>query len=443
MTDLHFSFEWEDPAGAAGPELAATWARLEVAVGGEPVTRVFDSRSKTVRIGVYVPLYPIAEWIASNWWRLLNETPMPSRHSAVSYREAHDLSLAGEGFALPRLSIEPSGESVRLEWQAYAHEMAGVEFINQGSTTVGRSQVEEALSTFVESVIQRLEALGQEGTVLSEEWASIQGADEEEEAFCKAIAQMGVDPYAADQQTSDAVLRTADRLPGEMIAEFFSVAEASEIDTDLRSVLNALDTARRNKASIRRLSELRGRYSQQPRTLQRPWETGYSVAKAFRDQAGLDGKPLQSLSSIGEALNLEVKDLESVLRSSRSFLRQIQAVVGYNGRSTPVFVIPDKVESARRFTFCRGLYEVLASTDASPALVTRARTDRQKENRAFAAELLLPSHALRERVKGGDIGLEEMEEIARDYAVSVAVVYYQTVNHGIARPMVSPEFAGW
>ena len=70
MPTLDFEIDWVDAEGIRGPELAATWAALCIRIGDSVITRVLDARAKTVREFVYVPLYPLAEWLATNWWFL-------------------------------------------------------------------------------------------------------------------------------------------------------------------------------------------------------------------------------------------------------------------------------------------------------------------------------------------------------------------------------------
>ena len=70
MPKLSFKIDWVDAEGISGPELSATWASLEIRAGDSIITRVLDTRAKTVRDFVYVPLYPLAEWLATNWWFL-------------------------------------------------------------------------------------------------------------------------------------------------------------------------------------------------------------------------------------------------------------------------------------------------------------------------------------------------------------------------------------
>jgi len=73
MASISFDIDWQDSEGLQGAELAATFASLRIDVEGETLTQVFDTRARTIRSHVFVPLYPIAEWLASNWWFLLFE----------------------------------------------------------------------------------------------------------------------------------------------------------------------------------------------------------------------------------------------------------------------------------------------------------------------------------------------------------------------------------
>ena len=55
MERLVFEIEWLDGDGIRGPELAATFARFEVRVGDEVLTRAFDRESNAVRDHLLVP----------------------------------------------------------------------------------------------------------------------------------------------------------------------------------------------------------------------------------------------------------------------------------------------------------------------------------------------------------------------------------------------------
>ena len=56
MSNLRFDFEWQDPAGARGEELRATWASLSILIDDVPVTELQDEQTKSVRTARFPPV---------------------------------------------------------------------------------------------------------------------------------------------------------------------------------------------------------------------------------------------------------------------------------------------------------------------------------------------------------------------------------------------------
>lgn len=102
---LRLGFQWE-AAGNDNAESYHTMARLSLAVNGYSLTRNEDSWSRTVKGDVLVSLYPLAVWFASSWWRLLHE-PHPGKgvRPSVSWRMAHELAAANQGYVWPTVKI--------------------------------------------------------------------------------------------------------------------------------------------------------------------------------------------------------------------------------------------------------------------------------------------------------------------------------------------------
>jgi hypothetical protein len=128
--------------------------------------------------------------------------------------------------------------------------------------------------------------------------------------------------------------------------------------------------------------------------------------------------------------------LEKHIWTARDLLT-VDGLVVLDREERPGFAVKATADGARRFTFCRELFEYLATPGAAPAIVTRGATHRQRRNRAFAAELLLPSAALRDRFPDGRATLEEANRVADEFAVSWAVLNHQLENHRIAEVMPS------
>ena len=215
MPELSFDIDWVDAEGINGPELSATWASLRIRAGDSIVTRVLDGRAKTVRDFVYVPLYPLAEWLATNWWFLTHEMENPAKEGNPEFHRRHALRAGREGYAYPDLEMVTSGARTRWSGSAIACDGAASSFWIRGETWVDSDTFRDACADLVDQVIRRLAAFDVNGTLLQDEWKEIQSADDEEAQFCRAAAGLGWDPYDLDEEKRSWVLDLAERLnPG-------------------------------------------------------------------------------------------------------------------------------------------------------------------------------------------------------------------------------------
>ena len=66
-------------------------------------------------------------------------------------------------------------------------------------------------------------------------------------------------------------------------------------------------------------------------------------------------------------------------------------------------------------------------------LLTKASSERQQRNRAFAAEFLAPSRGVMKKVSGPVVDAEDIDKLAVEFGVSSQVIRHQVVNHRIAK----------
>lgn len=276
---LSFDFEWLEGSGVRGPELAATWATLEVKAGDSTVTRVLDRRARTVRDFVFVPLYPLAEWLVTNWWFLTHEMENPLKAGDPGFRRRHALADNREGYALPCLEATPSGNRTRLSWEPDRPPSTTVEFLEGGQTWVDSGEFRESCAALVDRVVGRLTTLGVDDTFLEQE---------------------------------------------------------------------------------------------------------------------CDG------------------------------------AVTHDDAGHPAFALRSLREDNRRFLFCRALAPAM-DWSGSDTLLTKARSEQQQRNRAFAAEFLVPAESLRQRVPHAVVDGHDIDELAATFGVSDWVIRHQLVNHRIAQ----------
>lgn len=436
MTRLEFEIDWVPADGVRGEELAATWAHLVIRLGDVVLTRVLDRRAQTVRDGVYVPAYPLAEWVVTNWWSLLHEVENPERRSDPDFLWRHSTAFARESYAYPDVQIISSESQAMLVWTPEPLQWAEVEFLSQnGQAWISKTELVEPLTGFVNRVVRRLVALGVEGTLLQEEWAVIQEADAEERDFCVTAGALGWDPYALDESSRALILQIHDRVPEAVREEAISVLDPKYFERDLAGIITALETGRTAELPLERLQSIRDRVLATIRlgSHSTPWSAGFALARQTRRHLGLNGQPLPSIADVGNALGEDPAAVEEVTRPRElGSARLVDGVVTMSESGVPGFALRSRNDEARRFHFCRGLASVLISP-TTDSLLTRAGSDRQRLSRAFAAEFLAPSDGLAARVSKSVVDADDLSQIAADFGVSPIVVFHQLNNHNIAR----------
>jgi hypothetical protein len=427
--DFKINFEWEDPMKARGQELRATWARLDILVGDIPITRLIDGKTKSIRNSIYGPLYPVAEWIVMNWWPLLHESEAPHTVRARTYSHRHNLHSASEGFALPNLLLRPSGRMMDLVWAAKRIPATGIEFLESGSDSLPADSVRDEIEGFLVAVIGRLESEDITDTPLQDEWNAIQSMDSDENVFCKFAASLGEDPFSLDNESRERMVELASQIPSDLTDEFIAAIDYGNLADYLRNLNESLKMA---ATSIPPLTipilDLADGLTANQRT---PWENGYQLARDLREKLGLNGHLLADDTALADAIHVEETFLD---RASSADLNPLwsgfDALVAPSNKGEPVFMIGKTRGDSRRYTFCRALYDSLSG--ASSALVSRARTDRQRANRAFAAELLAPSDLLRKRMNQEVADEALVMDLAEEFGVYELVIRHQLKNHHIA-----------
>ena len=429
MTDIKLETEWQDGSGIQGAELASTFAALRLEIRGEIVTKVHDRRAMTVRDSIYVPLYPVAEWIVSNWWFLGHEFGNPAKKGTASFRRRHALGTSTDGYALPRLEIVSSGSRTQIDWGGESSSRTKVDFLGAGHASVAREEFLNACQNLIDRVIRRLVAFDIHDTFLQEEWAAIQGSTTEESDFCKIAAGLGWDPYALDDLRRRQVLQVSAEL-GNLGGEAIPVLDSTNPVGETRAIISALKEAESNHLQLKNLRRL---MRKKPIRSGYPWDVGYALAREVRRGLHLNGQPIPTLESLAGVLN---EDLEVIDHATRPIarldsLRLIDGVVVTHEHERVSIGMRRVGQLGRRFLFCRALGEVIASDGQS--LITRGHTERQQRNRAFAAEFLAPSTTLRQRISNSILSADEVDDLAEEFGVSTQVVIHQLQNHRIAQ----------
>lgn len=430
MSNIQFDFEWQDPAGARGEELRATWASLSIMIDGTPVTRLQDRRTKSVRTGIFLPLFPLAEWFAANWWFMQSELERPDAAYSRHFDRRHNLRWAREGYALPSIRFVTLGDAVEVVWQPLDLPGAAIEFLASGHAVLPGTTFRDAVRDFLDAVVARLDDWGLSKTTLHEEWSAIQDADADEQAFCHAAARLGADPYAADEHVAAAILDVARKIRAELLDDFLSVATVQELSTQSAQLATVSELIAADADMVDALEGVR-KHASPCEQGANSWETGYHYARTLRTR--LNGGMWKSRSLVELAGHLHIDQLDHCVLAGNDGCPFLDALTGPNRRGNPKFLIEKKRPDSRQFAFCRAMFEHLTLPQGCFAAVSRLRTNRQQTNRAFAAEFLAPHSMLKGDLSGATVGEDEIDDLAYEYGVSAFVIRHQIENHGLAR----------
>jgi hypothetical protein len=440
--ELELRWSWLPAPELRAPELAATFAGLEIRIGGSTVTLVEDTESGSARRQVFVPLYPLAEWMAFNWWLLLANTRpatalgrLESRDDLARdrilrrYQGRHGVRGAGDGFHWPDLLILPEGDTTRLVWQADrgVGEQLPVRYLASGEASVDGTSLRTRMTNLIEDVLARLDDRGVGDTPLAQEWVAIRSADKEEASYCHAAASLGLDPYAEAEPYEAGILEAHHALRGtpELLDDFLAAVDPRQLGESLAWVRRAEEEI--EALTARATAGLSRLWSQVDLSLVHgdlaPWEIGWRYARHVRSVLGL-----------GADQRLVVDDLVTELVRPGG-ARGIRAAGGvHDPTGGPIVVVPTRqTPPVRSFLLARALWHIVQRRRWGflRFLVTSAHTSRQRVERAFAAELLAPAEGIRHRLDGDMIaGLEDdvLVDVADGYGVSPLVVRHQIEN---------------
>ena len=463
---IRFHMEWQDAPGVRDTVLARTWCRLVIEADGRLVTEAVHDASDSLRGGIHGSAFPLARWIAENWWFLLNESyRFPARYASRdlartlqdrAWAQRHSLLAAREGGALPDLTLHRDEEKVVARWtpDGIASVPPPLRFIGEGEVHLDVADAEGGLAEAVQAVMDRLEEFEEpEVRAFRRDWAAIAEATEQESRLCEWSARLGIDPFDPEELTDE----LAETLPGLV----------SGLDTPLRDDLLDAErpqTLQRDMEWLRRAEALAADAGSarnheptfQPGSHLPPIE-GLAVARdpeAVRPDTGTGtayGLGYACAASLRRHLSPAdghepIGDMDEILvrlgwaqSPSRTMEPEpespLEAAVTRSGDGAPVAIVgnADADTSGCRFRLARSIFfrHFSRNREAGRRLVTEAHTREQRASRAFAAEFLAPAAGLSQHL-GGRVSSREIDDLAHHYGISAWVIGHQIQNHRLA-----------
>jgi hypothetical protein len=425
------------PQQADDPLEQQTWAAVRLYAAQRCVTRWLDRDSHQEIDTIYIPAFPVARWVVMNWWALLNEActddvpPAPGadwteRERAWLHR--HCLRSAESGLFLPRFSIWNNGRHLSASWLADSDDscltMPGP-FLYGSSTTIDAREAEDALRSFVGTVVRWIEESTDFRAInLRDNWRAITNADPEEAAFCRAAGRMGLDPYDTSSWPTglvDLLETLSEENPPPIVTDFLSTAAPADAAPLWKWVNEARRAANLGPAANSPPLPLT------PDTF--AGQAGVTAAHRLRKQYGIEDATLLSVEVMANRIGLGPIKFEDYNHQPRGAIR---AAVGWQGGGNAVVLgpMPPSMES-QRFLLARGLFHATFMCERGARLITRTHDWDQQASRGFAAELLAPRAALAAAVPSDldeDERADAITALAQSYQVHPELIRRQLQN---------------
>ena len=443
---LSFDCWRSDEPATTDPVEKRTWVALRLLVKGQCATQFWDRHADAPAEAIYVPSFPLAEWLVGNWWALFfepsrGETPPPETTlrfpTQYAWVDRHCVRTAESGLFLPDLHIYSNGPGVSVFWSEddpQAYPSAPGHFLYSGFAQLELRPAMTAVSEFVSKVLAWCNGLTEPRVErLRADWDAITGADEEEQAFCRAAGRLGLDPYAID-----------DWEPG--LADFLSAGLGTRIDDAIVGDLLESECPSNVQSSwewmsgVERSFELSAGAVPQVNAgtgFRTAKDQGYFVARQVRGLAGLAAdEPIDDVGEFSRRIGGSPLSFET---HNHLPSKTVLGAVGWRGGQEPVLAGPcPSHPNTQRFLKARGLFQAMIGCAQGPRLVTRAYTWDQQAARSFAAELLAPQETLAQHASPEmtpDERSQLQDDLAHQFKVSTEVVHLQLQNCGIWRDL--------
>jgi hypothetical protein len=423
VTAFEFSIDahWPRPPEKAVRDVA----ELRLSAGDQILTRLVDFERKEEREYVRSSAVSLAIWFADNWWRLRYESLRDGSVPSPDWRLRHELTSASGGTLWPPLMIHSTGDRVLLT-PTYGRPLdeGTLRYLLPDVISLSGAGFEDGVDLFFAQVLERgAQALDGEVLMTLVQSLGNERSDPEIANWRRLEARLGFDPDTAPSALMrklagfesaiglSGIDEAASAEPGMRSADALSKAIAASKESEIVVDLSVADG----------LSRSRLREGAAP-----PWQLGREAADQIRQKAGVRDGPIRS-AAFSELFGARAEDLKRKRGTARGLPYAARLRVR---RNTQQVALQSGDLRNRRFELACVLGDEVYS-QANFGVVSKAKTDRQKFQRAFAQNLLAPYADVRRYVDPTDPSEEQMDRAADHFFVHRHVIKRLLILEGV------------
>lgn len=413
-------------------QFSTTWPRVDddvaeisLRVGDRVISRIADTQKQTVRDYFRASATSLAFWLADNWWRLRWETITDFRFPSVDWRLRHELNSANGGALWPPVMIFSVGSRIAFAPSIGKNVVDGPQSylaFNIGMVTAG--EYEQELDRFFEAVLGHCARMV-DGHALKTLLGQIatERSDPELAAWRRLEACLGFDPDLAPDEVIEALVELEDVAGEDGVEE---AAHAQPGAGAAQSLNQAIDATHDSgvEVDLSLADDLKREWNLP--SYASPWEMAEAAARELRSIIGVPRGPLTH-TAFADIFKARWADLKSATATARKLPYGVR--IGEE-RKSRIALQTSSISHDRRFELIRQLGDAVWNKGPDFGIVSRAKSDRQKFQRAFANSLLCPFDDLQQMIDVNNPTFEAMEGAARRFTVHPSVVRNQLVYKG-------------
>jgi hypothetical protein len=423
-----FNFKWNS-VGNGPLHIKNTMGDFILKADQNILTKNEDIWSKTVKNTVLTSAFPLCMWLAQSWWRLMFE-PLPPNNikPSIDWRLSHEMASANNGFLWPAVSMASDTEFMQI-WSK-SSDNTKKQSIYYLTTTMSPvlieiNEFEKIVDDFFNTVLSRLDATKIQKTSLHELWNEVNEERNDKSSFKyrKFEAELGYDPDECPYQLMEKVLNIEKKIDHEALSELIPICGKNSF----KEPLNELD-------ELIQSTGIKGKFDfsfEKPNTIfsnTHPWQKANIYAQKFRKLLDLKDTSPVSTKKLYEIIGLTKSQIDSWLPVKR----QNVSIGIPETHKIYKFYPRKKYPTSKRFELARFLGDYLnKKSDKNVNCIASSdlSTQRQRFQRAFAAEFLCPFQSLEDFLKN-DFSDSAIEEAAEYFEVSETTVKSILANHG-------------
>lgn len=404
------------------PDISA----ISIAIGAQSLSQWQEFETGNVRDHFLGSATTLGLWLVENWWRLRWEPIRDYRSRSAEWQLHHELSSASGGQLWPPLMIYGVGARVVLApVSSGATQLGPLRYLAPLPTVIPGDAFEQGIDQFLDAAISGL-GTASDADVLRRLWAQLQNERTEPDlaAWRRLEAMLGFDPDEAPDALMDRLAEFEPRLGEAAVEEAAVAAPGDSAATVLATSLEAVEASRVvvDLGAADEVSHSHVEFGDKT-----PWRLAEEAAWKIRELISHRDGPLLN-RALGDLLRVSWASIAEADATARhgSYSARLNTRAGKSKISLSARSAHD-----RRFELARALGDAIWSREELFGPITRAKTDRQKFQRAFAQSLLCPFYDLRQHFDLDAVTEDDISRAARRYHVHTRVIRTLLVNKGV------------